>query len=1093
METSGPGPSHRKNSITITRTLDVASTHTSPASAGKVPGQQTVRIVATDGEPARSPRHIQDADASEKELADPATNFAPNHPGQGVRHSQEINAGINNPASSRDGDSNLVPSKLHQFQQSRRWAKQYGSHQEQLSSPMATTQSKLEQPSSIKPTNSPNAHRAGQQTELPRAMSRLSDSESLVHHQGLCRPLSMPTLYALSRKSKDKDRPQSLPMKWVRKIAHSRSRSRLKARLAEKQRNPSDASLTPTKQPRRRIRPQRAIADLRKRAGYRRQASGKTDNGTVVDLDSVHDRPASRKHTASPVPSLHDPEKAKRFSQECEAILSNIDFDRDWLASADVPSTVFSSSVQAIQPSGDVFDTDKSTVTRDHNVLQDKSSIATSSTARPRTGGESLPQSVAPQPPERTSSKGIKVAMAVEVARPRCLPGLSDFRDGAMLVGNDDADATSTAFAQPSPKLTAPTRMASIASTVSPSARGPKAAKSTDTLAMIEAHLHEGANTSLVARLKQKTAFMVSPHKRGISSGMPPERPLPDLPAVATRPSPGTSNATQPNEQQPKGHRKQQPSLAEQLVETLLDRQGLPRHSSSQRLEETAVAKGLAIDTGLTALPDSPALPTPSSLYSQPSLKSQVSANQKVFIRHDISRFRSDRVNDVRKRVKADVDRERRISEEDVTKPDVQRKPLEHPTPPLPPLPTAALNPQPSIDQLDKFPPVPTSRLASRTSGRSRSRSHARQNSRSSTGYQRPRVKQALGKSNIKVLVDSDPVSNNFRCGTASPTPSTTLSSRAPSPAKEMIAEKLNRPLDIRNTEIKPANSVKSSTRSLKSNSSAARTPRIFAFDNTSLSQIDSEDDTRSLISTAASYKTNKRKIRRRWNSKDIADVHMLSQDLESCYNTIMKQEKELRKQREEIQFISRVYAPLIRQHALKQAYRGAVESMLNNTPTKSSDTRKQPTTLAHRATVSDTATMRPISGISSTSTDATAASLTHGSTGSSSADPDACLNDAFEGVNIPSSRNQSRPGSRGTLLGNATASSSATALHRPPTVAQVVPKAKLMEELSLAESGVSEVIDGQEGKGKRLSINHALVETDYLEGALESVFAGLG
>ena len=1092
METSGPGPSHRKNSITITRTLDVASTHTSPASAGKVPGQQTVRIVATDGEPALSPRHIQDADASEKEVADPATNFAPNHPGQGIRHGQEKNTGSNNAASSRDGDSNPVPSKLHQFQQSRRWAKQYGSQQEQLPSSKATTPSKVEQPSSSRPTNSPNVHRAENQTDLPRAMSRLSDSESLVHHQGLCRPLSMPTLYALSRKSKDKDRPQSLPMKWVRKIAHSRSRSRLKARLAEKQRKPSDASLTPTKQPRRRIRPQRAIADLRKRAGYRRQASGKTDNGTVVDLDSVHDRPASRKHTVSPVPSLHDPEKAKRFSQECEAILSNIDFDRDWLASAEDPSAVFSSSVQAIQPSGDIFDSDRNTAIHDNNVPHGKSRTVISSTAGPRTAGESLPQSVAPQPPERTSSKGIKVAMAVEVARPRCLPGLSDFRDGATLVANDDVDAANTASAQPSPKLTAPTRMASIASTVSPSAKGPKAAKSTDTLAMIEAHLHEGASTSLVARLKQKTAFMVPQHKRGISSGVPPERPLPELPAEATKPL-GLSNVSQQNAQQQQGHRKQQPSLAEQLVETLLDRQGLPRPSSSQRLEETAAVKGLAIDTELTALPDSPALPTPSSLYSQPSLKSQVSANQKAFIRHDVSRFRSDRVNDVRKRVKADMDRERRISEEDETRPDVQRKPLERPTPPLPPLPAAALNPQPSIDQLDKFPPVPTSRPASRTSGRSRSRSHARQNSRSSTGYQRPRVKQALGKSNIKVLVDSDPVSNNFRCGAASPTPSATLSSRAPSPAQEMISEKLNRPLDIRNTEVKPANSVRSSTRSLKSNSSAARTPRIFAFDNTSLSQIDSEDDTRSLISTTASYKTNKRKIRRRWNSKDIADVHMLSQDLESCYNTIMKQEKELRKQREEIQFISRVYAPLIRQHALKQAYRGAVDSMLDNTPTKSSDTRKQPKALAHRATVSDTATMRPISGISSTSTDATAASLTHGSTGSSSADPDAFHNDALEGVNIPSSRNHSRPGSRGTLLGNTTASSSATALHRPPPVAQVVPKAKLMEEMSLTESGVSEVIDGQEGKGKRLSINHALVETDCLEGALESVFAGLG
>ena len=1031
MEASGLKSSDRKNSVNITRTFDVASISTSPASAGKVHGQQTVRIVATNDGPVQSLRNAQKAYASGMKFADAATTSALDQSGQGIRHGQEKSIGNKKAAPSRDGDSNPAASKLDQFQQSRRWAKEYGNQQEQLSSPKAPKPLTVGQQSSIKSANSPKVDKAERKDELPTAVSQLSNSEPFVHHQGLCRPLLVPSLHAPRRKSKDKDRPSSLPMNWVRKIIHSRSRSRLKARLAKKQRSPSDSSLTPSKQSRRRIRLQRAVADLRKSAGYGRQASDKTDNGTVIDLDSVHNRPASRKHTGSPVPSLHDPEKRKRFSQECEAILSNVDFDRNWLASAEVPSTVFDSSVETTQPPEDVFDNDKSTASQDFKMQQGKSSTAISSAIRTRTARESLPQSVASQPPERTSSKGIKVAMAVEVARPRCLPGVSDFRDGAMLVANNDVDVVNTASAKPSPKLTAPTMMASTASTVSPSVKGPKAAKSTDTLAMIEAHLHEGTNTSLVANLRQKTAFIVPQHKPGISSGVPPERPLPDLPAEAARPASGPSS-----------------------------------------------------------------LPTPSSLYSQPSLTSQVSTNHGAFIRHDVSRFRSDRVRDVRERVKADIDRERRISEEDETKPDAQRKVLEQPLPPLPPLPTATLNPQPSIDQLDKFPPVPTSRPLSKTSGRRRSQTHARQNSRSSTVHQGPRFKQALSKSNIKVLVDCHPVSNNFRCGAASPTPSNTLSSRAPSPAKEMMSEmmpeKMTRPLDIRNTEIKPANSVKSSTRSLKSNSSAARTPRIFVFDNTSLSQIDSEDDTRSLISTAASYNSNKRKIRRRWNSNDIADVHMLSQGLESCYNTIMKQEKELRKQREEIQFMSRIYAPLIRQHAMKQAYGGTIDSMLDNTPTKSADTRRQPTGLTHRATVSETAAMRPISGISSTSTDTTAASLTHGSTGSSSADPDASLADGPERVNVPSSHPHSRPGSRGTLLGILTASSSTTALHRPSPVAQIVPKTKLMEEMSLAESGVSEIVRREEGKGKRLGINHALVETDYLEEALESVFAGL-
>ena len=264
METSGTDSNHRKNSITITRTLDVASTNTSPASAGKVPGQQTVRIVATDGEPAQSLRHTRNAHASGIDLADAATNSAPNDSGQVIRRSQEKNTGSKKAASYRGRDSSSVRSKLHAFQQSRRWAKEYGSQQEQLTSPTATAPSKVEQQSSIKLANSPNIHEAERQNDLPRAMSRLSDSDSLVHRQGLCRPLSMPAFYALNRTSKDKDRPQGLPMKWVRKIAHSRSRSRLKARLAEKQRSPSDSSLTPIKQPRRRIRPKRAIADLRK-------------------------------------------------------------------------------------------------------------------------------------------------------------------------------------------------------------------------------------------------------------------------------------------------------------------------------------------------------------------------------------------------------------------------------------------------------------------------------------------------------------------------------------------------------------------------------------------------------------------------------------------------------------------------------------------------------------------------------------------------------------------------------------------------------------------------------------------------------------
>ena len=115
---------------------------------------------------------------------------------------------------------------------------------------------------------------------------------------------------------------------------------------------------------------------------------------------------------------------------------------------------------------------------------------------------------------------------------------------------------------------------------------------------------------------------------------------------------------------------------------------------------------------------------------------------------------------------------------------------------------------------------------------------------------------------------------------------------------------------------------------------------------------------------------------------------------------------------------------------------------------------------------------LRPISDISSASATTNA---TYGSTTqASAASGDASLTDPFEYEDIPVIR-------PGTAKSN---KSVATALHRPPPVAQVIPKGRLPEETSLLSKGEDWQVD-EEGR-KRLSVNHSFTTTDMMDQGLD-------
>ena len=88
------------------------------------------------------------------------------------------------------------------------------------------------------------------------------------------------------------------------------------------------AALPKSVRNRRSVRTKRGFEDLRELAGASEQSPEMEE--TVVNLDRVEANIIDAPRPKSPVPTLHDAEKDRRFSEECEALLGQVDFGHDW-------------------------------------------------------------------------------------------------------------------------------------------------------------------------------------------------------------------------------------------------------------------------------------------------------------------------------------------------------------------------------------------------------------------------------------------------------------------------------------------------------------------------------------------------------------------------------------------------------------------------------------------------------------------------------------------------------------------------------------------------------------------------------------------
>ena len=209
-----------------------------------------------------------------------------------------------------------------------------------------------------------------------------------------------------------------------------------------------------------------------------------------------------------------------------------------------------------------------------------------------------------------------------------------------------------------------------------------------------------------------------------------------------------------------------------------------------------------------------------------------------------------------------------------------------------------------------------------------------RMSSRRSDGYSVSPPEQVLSQSNIFVVVDSDPVTARFRAsdisavssmGPSSPESRSPKHARSPSKPKEAVIDHFDQ------SHVRDA--VLGSTRGTPvllpgpfspGSSSSHKRPA-----SGSRKQSSSSDELSLQVPGLVSPKPPQSilKKRRRWNSGDISLVKILQRDLEEYYATIQKQEEKIRWQAQQIQMMARVFAPMGRIRGVKSP------SLLQNSP----------------------------------------------------------------------------------------------------------------------------------------------------------------
>ncbi|KAK5046265.1 hypothetical protein LTR84_008408 [Exophiala bonariae] len=816
----------------------------------------------------------------------------------------------------------------------------------------------------------------------------------------------------------------------------------------------------------------------------------------------------------SPVLSLHDPEKDSRFSKECMDILKNMDFNRDWLLvpTLETSSSSLRIAEQAAlshkncAQEGNPYE--KITIQaalaaepvtacpNSPELVPHVPHITITSSSTPHFHAHGAQSSAV-----HLMKDDLSFATLPQRKRsPRSDIPLHKFGS----TGPPTGDSRNRSLAEPI------VRIPSSASSRH-SMKSPMSAMSTDTLTKIEAQV-QTRQPSQPSRSHGHLHFhRLSEPKSDGPPSIPPERPLPALPQEASIGLPRLSIDTlRGHSRKLAAHVNPRSSISTiHTLGSIEPSDSVARTSHNvENLVHTPSNQTDILSLKLMAMRN---IPSAVSLTSDGSSSSTRSYMKHNISGPRAEKVKEKRLRDLASS-KSDINLpdssgqvipllQKQSSSEDVKNNTVTHSPVHKPS-------------YDELDQFPEVPESRPTSLISPMLSRGNSRAqhhqvmhniHSRQLSKASSNYHpSSRPRQILSQSNIFIVVDTDPVTTRFKAGTMSPAPSIgSLNSCSASPQQKMKHSRCPSNLkDAASIHGSPLKNIRNraSIYSLKSQVSASgksshtgvkKHKRPMRSVNRNLSSSSDESNTvvPSLNAKSSKQTMNRRNKRRRWNSNDIGHVKTLEQALDYYRSTIVKQEERLRNQADQIQMMIRVIAPMNRARGVKDPsglstltdYSTPEEThraSRRNTNQRTSDTR---TIRASKISLgspidkkgqfaSKARCQRPNSpGAHSTASGSASANTTDAT--KASAD-DASMTDPLDYDHSPtvniikpfkpattkvdcpkpdgSSRLEPRPTTREKPTSQGKASITNMSLHQPPPVAQIIPRGKLPEEMSL-------------------------------------------
>ncbi|KIW51736.1 hypothetical protein PV05_10422 [Exophiala xenobiotica] len=646
----------------------------------------------------------------------------------------------------------------------------------------------------------------------------------------------------------------------------------------------------------------------------------------------------------SPVPSLHDPEKDSRFSLECRELLRSMNFNQDWLLPA-------ASVLPAVGPKSQTLPSLLSAkLNGDHSRQNMSFQDALTKLSPPdRMRGQRTvpdititttdsPQKTLrrPEAPARASSKTVSNLVSIlQMARAKPSANASVSK-GQSVSSSRQAPRDASPVGRSNVNRSF-LRMPSTGSTTGQTLRSPRSAMSVDTLAKIEAQVQSG--TSATVNDLQKLPSISSESRHSGPPSIPPERPLPALPAGTVR----GASPRHSNESSRSGKRTQ--AAAAPMILSPSTIRVVGQSPPTEAVPPSTMGEALDSIGKRRAAEDKIKWPNRkstdiSSLISRQSTDSGISTKSSRNLRHSISSARADKVKEKRMRDLATSRNQSPKSDRPTSSESVHHSSdsahHQTTTPPTSfdrPTPGEA---QDGIDQLDQFPAVPASRPSSSLANvpvvsHSRGQSYnsltspvRRLSRKGATG----KPVQVLGQSNIFVVVDSDPVTARFRAGAMSPTPSIggNAGGRPCSPLKPREKRGPSSLREVATQPVSPARSHKYNSsiqgEQFEASAEPVSSPRKVKRHarHQSLQQSSSSDESTPASGPRKSpHRASRRPIkRRRWNSGDISLIKTLHENLEDYYGTIMKQEERIRWQANQIRMMIRVIAPMNRARGIK-------------------------------------------------------------------------------------------------------------------------------------------------------------------------------